>query len=85
MAALSRLPGEEDVLQGVPIDKPETLPAPDERLVQGNLDKKFLTSKGIKWITRYSVLSKDYLCFAKMHLRKTSVESPTQASLNLAK
>ncbi len=42
------------------------LPPPSERVLTGVLEKKTITSKGIKWKTRNAVLSRDYLSFGKV-------------------
>ena len=43
------------------------LPHPHERLMTDCLDRMFLSSAGIKWISRFCVLTKDKLTFAKLH------------------
>ena len=50
------------------------LPPPHERILAGSLERKFLTSKGIKWIPRFAVLSAEHLVFAKQHLAKSCPE-----------
>ena len=44
-----------------------TLPHPRERIMTDCLDRMFLSSAGIKWISRFCVLTKDRLTFAKLH------------------
>ena len=41
------------------------LPPPPQRIMQDNIKKKIVTSRGNKWLETFAVLSKDYLCFAK--------------------
>ena len=42
------------------------LPSPRERILSDCLDRKFLSSAGMKWIPRFCVLSKDQITFAKL-------------------
>lgn len=44
---------------------PKMLPPPSARIMQENLEKKIVTSRGSKWLKTFAVLSRDYLCFAK--------------------
>ena len=48
------------------------LPPPEERILEGTLERKFLTSKGVKWISRFAVLSDEHLLFAKQHVASIS-------------
>ena len=44
---------------------PVFLPPPEERILSDILEKKAFTSRGLSWQSRFAVLSKDYLVFAK--------------------
>ena len=48
-------------------ERDKLLPPPQERRLTGCLDRKFMTSEGVRWIPRLCVLTSDRLSFAKLY------------------
>jgi hypothetical protein len=65
-----------------PFHNLQWLPPPDERLMEGLVDKKTITSKGLRFHSRYAVLSKDVLAFAKQRIFDERDSRPMQAQVN---
>lgn len=68
--SLAKMPTSENLFREENQNSITVFPPLPERITVGYLDRKFLSTQVVRWISCFSVLSRDHLCFAKLPLAK---------------